>query len=149
MENKQLEVFFKNIQKGLKKFTLDELNDSIDSLVNTDADWERTKGKEIATVIGVICKEFEIEKEVLLYGRSKGKTSEARRYAACILHIEYNLPIRFIAKSVFKLNWHTGVTEAVRYYKSLNMEVKPDREFSERLQSILNKIATKNKNTNV
>jgi len=145
-EKKELEVFFKNIQQGLKKYTLQELNDSIGAIVTNKTDKQKEKKSQINIVVEVICSQFDLTKESLLNGRGKGSIQEARKYAFCILHNDFNLPIRYIAKNVFQLNWHTSVSIAIQYYKSINLDVKSDREFKERLQTIQNKIVEKVKN---
>lgn len=149
LEKRELEVFFKNIQQGLKKYTLQELNDSIGQIVNNKTDKQKDKKQQINIVIDVICGDFTISKESLLKGRGKGTIQEARKFAFCILHNDFNVPIRYIAKKVFQLNWHTSVSIAIQYYKTLNLDVKPDREFMERLQIIKNKIVEKINNKDI
>ena len=84
--------------------------------------------------------EFGVKKDVFIAGRGKRDIHEARRYAFCVLHNQFGLPIRYIAKKVFKLKWHTSVSMVLQYQKSLNLNVKPDREFSEKLTDIQEKI---------
>lgn len=148
-EKRELDVFFKNIRQGLKKYTLQELNDSIGSIVYNKIDKQKEKKRQINTVIEVICNHFDLTKESLLNGRGKGIIQEARKYAFCILHNDFNLPIRYIAKNIFQLNWHTSVSIAIQNYKTLNLDIKPDREFKERLDIIQNKIVERIKNQNI
>ena len=149
VEKRELEVFFKNIQQGLKKYTLQELNDSLGVIVNNKTDKQQDKKQQINIVVEVICSHFDLTKESLLQGRGKGTIQEARKYAFCILHNDFQVPIRYIAKKVFQLNWHTSVSIAIQYYKTLNLDVKPDREFKERLQIIQNKIVDKINNKDI
>ena len=149
VEKRELEVFFKNIQQGLKKYTLQELNDSLGVIVNNKTDKQQDKKQQINIVVEVICSHFDLTKESLLRGRGKGTIQEARKYAFCILHNDFQVPIRYIAKKVFQLNWHTSVSIAIQYYKTLNLDVKPDREFKERLQIIQNKIVDKINNKDI
>jgi len=149
LEKRELEVFFKNIQQGLKKYTLQELNDSLGQIVNNKTDKQKDKKQQISIVVDVICGHFSLSRESLLRGRGKGTIQEARKFAFCILHNDFNVPIRYIAKNVFQLNWHTSVSIAIQYYKTLNLDVKPDREFMERLQIIQNKIVDKINNKDI
>ena len=76
MPNKEeiLELL-KNIQSGLKKFTITELNDAISNIVK-DVNCI-TDGKEIQYVIQEVCKEFSINKNQLVHSKARGVISQA------------------------------------------------------------------------
>lgn len=145
-EKKELEVFFKNIQQGLKKFTLQEINDSFHSLLQNKEDKQKDKQKEIELVLDTVCKEYGITKDFLIKGKAKGFLQEARNVSYCILHIDLGLSIRYIAKNVFFLDWHNSVGIAIKYYKELNLDIVPDKKFKEKLEKVKNKIVLKTKN---
>ncbi|HRH53144.1 MAG TPA: hypothetical protein PLN38_07460 [Chitinophagales bacterium] len=139
-DNKEIEIFFRNIQQGLSKYSLQEINESLEAIINNDEHFVVNSKKRINTVLDVVCDDFKITKHMLLHGRGKGVVQEARVVAFCVLHNDFNLSMRYIALSVFKMNWHTSVSKAIQYYKSLNMQCKPDRLFNEKLVSIKDKI---------
>jgi chromosomal replication initiation ATPase DnaA len=145
-ERKDLQVFFKTLQQGLKKFSLQELNESIEGIVSDKNLRKREQKLKTDCVISEICNEFNVNRAELLKGRGKGQVQVARKYAYCILHHDLELPIRYIAKSVFQHQWHTSVSVVINYSKSLNMMVKTDREFAEKLENLRSRIQEKIKN---
>lgn len=145
-EKKELEVFFKNIQQGLKRFTLGELNESLHSILQNKEDKQKDKQKQIALVLDSVCKEYGIKRDYLIKGKSKGDLQQARNIAYCILHLDLGLSIRYIAKNVFFLEWHNSVGVAIKYHKELNTDIAPDRKFKEKLELIKSGIVSKIKN---
>ena len=142
-EKKELETFFKNIQQSLKKHSLCEINESLQSIGNNNKDTHKERQKDIGLVLDAICKEFKIEKELLIYGKSTKDLQQARNIAYCILHIDLGLPIRYIAKRIFFLNFHNSVGVAIKYHKSLNVNITPDRKFKEKLEIVQKTIVLK------
>jgi hypothetical protein len=100
-------------------------------------------------VIDTICADFKIPRGTFLKGRGKGKVQEARKYAYCILHNDLNLTIRYIAKRVFSLKWHTSVSVVLKYEKTLKTELKPDRLFLENLTRLRQAIKEKINNDTI
>jgi chromosomal replication initiation ATPase DnaA len=142
-EKKELETFFKNVQQSLKKYTLNEINESLQLMANSETNNKKDKDKEISIVLDAICKEYSIEKDILIYGKSKKDLQQARNIAYCILHLDLGLPIRYIAKRIFFLNWHNSVGVAIKYHKSLNVNIAPDRNFKEKLETVQKTIVLK------
>ncbi len=142
-DNKELQLFFKNLAYGLKKYSLQELNENLSSMVTNKAYKDKQKAYYIDCVLSEICQEFNLTKQELVKGRGKGVVQIARKYAYCILHDDFEIPIRHIAKNVFHLNWHTSVSVVIQYKKSLNLDIKPDREFSEKLEALKERILKK------
>jgi chromosomal replication initiation ATPase DnaA len=139
----ELEEFFKNIQNVLKKHSLQELNQSVNDFIANSYKNTRCSPKKIDIVLKVVCEEFDITKDKLIVGRGKGLVQEARKYAFVLLHQELNLTIRYIAKYVFHSKWHTSVAMAIKYYKNINLEVKPDKEFNSKFKELQTKIKAK------
>lgn len=148
-QSRELEIFLRNIQIGLKKYSLSELNESLEAIVTDKNEKLRQRQVKVDLVVNVICKHFDLEKEIFLRGRGKGVIQQARKYAYCILHNDYDLPIRFISNQVFSLKWHTSVSVAIQYAKTLNEDVKPDKEFIQKLKELRNEINIKIKNTTI
>jgi chromosomal replication initiation ATPase DnaA len=145
-EKKELEVFFRNMQQGLKRFTLKELNESLHTLVNNKEDKQKDKQKQIILVLDAVCKDYGITKDYLIKGKAKGDLQQARNIAYCILHLDLGLSIRYIAKNVFYLEWHNSVGVAIKYHKELNTDIAPDKKFKEKLEKIKSGIVAKIKN---
>lgn len=142
-EMRELELLFRNIQQGLRRYSLAELNENIGSLVNGSTEKLRDKQRHINIIIDIICTDFKLQRSTFLKGRGKGKVQEARKYAYCILHEDLNLPIRYIAKSIFSLKWHTSVSVVLKYHKTLREDLKPDRLFMEKLNHLREAIANR------
>lgn len=146
MPNKEeiLELL-KNIQSGLKKFTINELNNAISNIVK-DVNCV-ANDTDIKYVIQEVCKEFSINKNQLLHSKARGIISQAKNVTYCLLHFELNLPLRYISKKVFFLKHHGSVAVAVRNYKKINTAIKPDREFLEKYNKIKNTLKQKQEKT--
>lgn len=139
-DNRELEMFLRNLQQGLRKYGLEAFNESLENIL--DENVHLREGK-INVVLEVVCAEYDLTRKELLTGRGKGRVQQARKYTYCILYNDYNLPMRYIANRVFKLKWHTSVALALAYHKSLNNNLKMDKEFSEELQRLRELIKTK------
>lgn len=137
-EKKALETFFKNVQQNLKNYSLCEINESLEWMSNNDI----YKQKDISMILDVICEDFNIEKETLIYGKTKKELQQARNIAYCILHLDLGVPIRYIAKRIFFLKWHNSVAVAIKYHKSLNVNIAPDRKFKEKMETIQKTISS-------
>jgi len=146
---KELETFLRNIQIGLKRYSLSELNQSIEEIVTDKNEKVKQRKVKVDMVINVICKHFAIDRDVFLNGRGKGVVQQARKLAYCILHNDFDLPIRYISQKVFSLKWHTSVSLAIQYSKTLNVDIKPDKEFMDKLNELRNEINIKIKNTTI
>jgi chromosomal replication initiation ATPase DnaA len=119
---------------------LEGFNQSIESILDENI---YVRDGRIDIVIDVICNHYNLNKREFLSGRGKGKISEARKYAYCILYNEYKLPIRYIASRIFRQKWHTSVSIALSYYRSLNKDLKMDREFMDELDKLIELIKNK------
>jgi chromosomal replication initiation ATPase DnaA len=135
-EKEEVLRLIKSLQKGLKQFTLKEFNEAISSVINPPIENEKNKEKHISLILDLICEEYALTRQELIYGRAKGDVQKARSIAYCILHFSLKLPIRYIANKVFFLKWHNSVGVAIQYYKNLNCEIQPDKEFKDKLEKI-------------
>jgi len=147
MADKQnLAQLFKTLQKALDSHTIPEITEAVSAYLAKKSD----KHEEIHYVLEIICDEFNISRRLLVSSNLRGKITEARNLAYCLLHNELHLPVRYISTSVVPRKTHCGVFNAVSYFKSLNPEVKVDREFKEKYDRMLIKLSEfiKNKNTN-
>jgi chromosomal replication initiation ATPase DnaA len=126
-DKKDIEQLLKNIQEGLKKYTVKELNDAIISFLNKKDD----KSVEIDYVLKIVSEEFNTNVRIIKKQNIRGILQEAKQICYCILHFNLGLSTRYIADRVFG-NWHTSVHTGIRRYKNLNQAIKQDREFQEK-----------------
>lgn len=140
-EKNEIIDLLKNLQSGLKKYTLSEFNDAINVLVKDGKNYANKQ--HIDSIISEVCNEFGVTKNQLVYSNARGNITQAKNMAYCLLYFELNLPIRYISKRIFFKKWHGSVAIAVRVFKKLNTAIKPDREFMEKYQQIQQKIKQK------
>jgi hypothetical protein len=123
-EKKEIELLLKNIQEGLKKYSVKELNEAIISFLNKKED----KSKEIDYVFQIVCEEYNTNTRTLKKNNIRGVLQEGKQIIYCILHFNLGLSTRYIAEKVFS-NWHTSVHTGIRRFKSSDINLKQDREF--------------------
>lgn len=144
-KEKDIEELLKNIQEGLKNYTLKELNEAIVSFFNKKDD----KTQEIYFILEIVSKEFNTNIRTLKKKNVRGDISEAKQLAYCLLHFNLGLSTRYIADKVFN-NWHSVVHQAIVRHKTADVTLKPDREFIERYtllnQKFIENFANENKN---
>lgn len=131
----ELELFLHNIQEGLKKYTIQELNEAIITFLNKKSD----KTIEINYVIGLVCKEFSISKEALKNKNSRGVQIEAKQIAYCLLHLNLGFSLRYISNRIF-FNNHNSVAIGVKRLKNADPKIKIDKEFTDRYKKLENQL---------
>ncbi len=127
-DKEELENLLKNIQEGLKKYSVKELNDAIIHFLGKKHD----KTEEIEHILDIIATDYSISKRTLKTSKARGEIQDAKQIAYCLLHINLGLPIRYIAKRIFMYKWHNSVATGIHRYKRLNLNVKPDRQFKDK-----------------
>jgi chromosomal replication initiation ATPase DnaA len=129
-ENKEIEALLKNIQLGLQKYSVKELNKALQSVLSKSG----SQNNEIQFVLKIVSQKYKISTKTLTTSRARGDIQEARMLAYCLLHYTLGLSIRSIAKDVFN-RWHNSVASALKQYKNLDPErFKIDREFEKKLK---------------
>lgn len=145
-KDKDLEDLLKNIQEGLKKFTIKELNDAIVEFFNKKDD----KTQEIYYILEIVSEEFKTNVRQLKKKNVRGDLSDAKQVCYCLLHFKLGLSTRYISEKVFYSNWHSVVHKAICRYKNANISLKPDREFvdiyNKLSEKFINNFTQKNKN---
>jgi len=131
-DKQQLSELLKNIQKGLEEFDLEELNNSLETLLKSKVD---ETGK-IELIINLVCKEYKINKNVLINSTERGEIQDARRMVICLLFFNTSISIRKLAKFVFNRNYHLFIQKAIKRHRNLNLKVKPDREYIEKYDKL-------------
>lgn len=142
MESKtEIKQLLKNIQNGLKKYTVSELSDGIFHYLNKKDD----KTKEINHVLSVISEHYNTETANITKKYVHGTLGDAKQIFYCILHFELGLSTRFIANRVFKSNSHAHIYRGILRLKNANVLLKPDKEFIDNYNSIKEKCSKKTK----
>lgn len=131
-DKQQLSELLKNIQKGLEEYDLEELNKSLETLLKSKDD----ENGRIELILSLVCKEYNINKNVLINSTERGELQDARRMAICLLFFNTQISIRKLAKFVFNRNYHLFIQKAIKRHRSLNLKVKPDREYIERYDKL-------------
>ena len=134
-DKREVETLLKNIQLGLKKYSVQDLNEAIVIFLNKKND----KSIEIDQVIILVCQEYNISKNTLKNKNARGNLQEAKQIAYCLLHFNLGLSIRHIATKIF-FNWPTSVYIGIKKYKTADKSHRQDKKFIdkyEKLQSTL------------
>lgn len=135
-----LSEFLKNLRKGLKVCDLEELNKSIEGVL------EKIKNDDsvIQDVLNVVCEEYNLLRNELLHSTQRGEVQEARRIAICLMFFNSNISIRKIANGVFNREYHLFIQKAIKRHKTLNVNIKPDKQYKDKYDK-LEKIIKTNK----
>lgn len=128
-KEKDVELLLKNIQEGLNRYTIKELNEAIVTFLNKKDD----KSKEIMFILDIVSQEFQINIRTLKKKNVRGMTSEAKQIAYCLLHFNLGLSTRYISARVFN-NWHSVVHKAILRFKNANPNLKPDKIFLDKYE---------------
>lgn len=142
-ESLQIERLLKNIQQGLKKYSLSELNRALLEALSKRND----KSDEIQYVLKIVSNDYCISEYALKNTKKRGDLHEAKQIAYCLLYFNVGLSIRDIATNVFS-NGHTSVANGVGKLKKANIEHKQDRKFLERYYHLQTKFLTYIQNKN-
>lgn len=134
-QNNEIEKLLKNIQEGLKRYSVKELNQAIISFLNKKED----KLDEIEFILRIVSSEYNISIHTLKKENARGLIQEAKQIAYCLLHFNLGLSTRYIAKRVF-FNWHTSVYSGIKRFKEIDINLKQDREFMEKYQLLNQKM---------
>lgn len=134
-ENKEMEKLLSNIQEGLKKYSVKELNQAIVAVLNKKHD----KTEEIDYILELVSKEHGISVNTLKKSTSRGKIQTAKQLAYCLLHNNLGLSIRHIAERIF-FNWPTSVQTGVKRYRTASSNPQVDKEFMNSYVKLNNKI---------
>lgn len=144
-ENKDFENLLKNIQEGLKLYSVKELNEAILKALNKKHD----KTLEIDYVLTLVCNKYGITVKSLKQKNARGSILEAKQICYCLLNQNLGLSIRYIAEKIF-FNWATSVAIGIKRHKASSgkdlFKNKPFMDNYQELQLELIKFITENKN---
>ena len=135
--SKEVESLLKNIQKGLRLYSVQDLNQAIVKFLNTKND----KSVDINKVMIMVCKEYNITKTSLHSKNARGNLQEAKQICYCLLHFNLGLSIRHISEKIF-FNWPTSVSIGIKKLKTADVKHKQDKKFIERYEKLQNQLIT-------
>jgi len=143
-ENKDIETLLKNIQQGLKHYSIAELNKAIVAVLNKKHD----KREEVDFVLDIVATHFSTSVRALKISKERGKMIDAKQLCYCLLHFELGLTIRYIANTVFD-KWPNSVATGITRFRKANPNIKTDKEFldvySQLQQKLMNYITNEKK----
>jgi len=131
----QLESLLSNIQEGLKKYSIKELNEGIISFLIKKSD----KSMEINYVLEITSQEFVISKSILKSKNLRGIRNEAKQIAFCLLVNNLGLSYRYIGKNIFFCN-HSSVGLAIKKMNQADPNHAIDKNFIEKYKKLENKL---------
>lgn len=140
----ELESLLSNIQEGLKKFTIQELNEAIITFLNKKSD----KSLETNYVLTIVAEEYNLSKQSLRSKRARGTLQEAKQVAYCLLHFNLGFSLRYISQRVF-FNNHNSVAIGVRRLKKADPKIKVDKVFIDKYKKLENKLLENFANLNL
>lgn len=139
----ELESLLQNIQEGLKKFTIKELNEAIITFLNKKSD----KSVETKYVLKIVAEEYKMSVRGLHSKRARGTQQEAKQIAYCLLHHNLGFSFRYIANRVF-FNNHNSVAIGVKKLANADPKLKFDKEFIDKYKKLQEKLLTDFANLN-
>ncbi len=120
----ELEHLFKNIGRGLKKFSAGDLNKAVIAALKNQSD----PSPEIDFVLESVAKHFKISVKALKQTHTRGKLQDAKQISYCLLHFNLGLPINYIAKNVYE-NWPNSVQKGINRLKNMDIHIKSECDF--------------------
>ena len=135
-ENKEIEFLLKNIQKGLSKYSVSELNQALVEFISRKGE----RKEEIDFVKNSVADYYKIPVKTLMKAQIRGVQQDAKQVCYCLLHFDLGLNIRYIAKNVF-FNWPNSVNTGIRRFNFLSPNIKKDKEFLSAYRNVQQKLA--------
>lgn len=140
----ELESLLQNIQEGLKKYTIQELNEAIITFLNKKSD----KSIETNYVLTIVAEDYNLSKNSLRSKRARGIQQEAKQIAYCLLHFNLGFSLRYISQRVF-FNNHNSVAIGVRRLKHADPNHKVDKVFIDKYKKLESKLLNNFANLNL
>lgn len=131
-DKKEVEILLHNIQEGLKRHSIEELNEAIIHFLNK----KENKSEAIDYLFNIVSKEYNTNSLTLKKQNIRGELQEAKQIIYCVLHYNLGFSIRYIAKRIFFSKWHASVYTGINKLKNFDANIKQDREFMQRYEKI-------------
>jgi chromosomal replication initiation ATPase DnaA len=131
---KEVELLLENLQKGVAKYSIKQVNDTLVGLINGGDDLIDID----KVVIQEVAKHYNLSPATLLNSKARKNITDARHIAYNILHHHYGLSIRDIAN---RFNcWHSAVHIGIKRYENLDTNLEMDRIFTDKYSIILDNV---------
>lgn len=112
-EHKEVENLLKNLQLGLQRYSISELNEAIVSVLKN----KRSQRPDINYVLQIVADRYKISTKTLTNSKARGRIQDARMLAYCLLHYTIGCSTRFIASKFNRTN--NAVGRVLKMYKAL------------------------------
>jgi chromosomal replication initiation ATPase DnaA len=145
LQETQIQMLLKSIVRFLKSNPVPELTEMILTSINKRDDIHSSE----KYILDLVCETYKVSNRALIYGKSNRTLTKPRQVAFCLLYFTLGLSIRYIAKDIFKLRHHSAVGDAIKRYKNLDTNIKPDREFKKSIEILRDKIVEKMQNQSI
>jgi len=138
MENQKNELseLFKNIQNGLKQYSVNEFNHIICRVLKTKSRFEKID--EVNYIVAIVCEHYKLSKRNFMTARLGGNTTEARQIASCLFHFKLGLSQRHIAH-YYSVSPRI-VNVAIKKHRTLDTTIKWDKEFKDTYEMLERKL---------
>lgn len=139
-DGKDIGKLLKNIQEGLQRFSVQELNKAITSYIKKRSIADM--GNIIEYALKLVCDEYDISRRSLMSNNKKRATQDAKRIAYTLLHDELGLTIRYIASNVFSCYPNT-VVSGISKLKSADANIKHEKVWLDKYFKLRKKMTDK------
>lgn len=124
--------FIKNISVGLKQHSVKELTVALKQVL------KGSNSSELEFVTQVVCSHYNISLKTFKTEKTHGNRTDARHVAFCILFFQFGLSQSSISRS-YTVSRGT-IQIALRRFRSANINIKADREFTEAYECVSKKV---------
>jgi len=98
------------------------------------------KWDETEFILNSVCEHYKVSKKALKYSPARGNLQEARTMCYCLLHRELGLSMRYVAFRIFELEQHSTVNNAIMKFRTLNTDLKHEKEYRETYEMFQKKL---------
>lgn len=139
LQDSEIQQLLKNIVEVLKHYTVPEFNNFLVTAINKKEDTHYAE----KYILELVCETYKISFNALVYSKSNPNVTKPRQVAFCLLHYTLGLSTRYIAKTIFHFKYHNTVGSAIKMYKNLDTNIKPDRELIESIEMLRERVMKK------
>ncbi len=124
MEQNEVSHLFKNLHQVLKTHGVAALNHAIIAFMNN----KDAKKDKINLTLSMVCNEFNISSDVLMFKNVRGQVQDAKQISYCLLNQCLKLSHRYIAFRIFH-NQPTSVFNGIKRLRNCEENRNQDKQF--------------------
>ena len=143
LEESEIQHLLKNLMEVLQLYTVPEFNNFLITAINKKGDTHSAE----KYILELVCETYKISYRALVFSKSNQNVTIPRQVAFCLLHYTLGLSTRYIAKTIFHFEHHSTVGSAIKMYKNLNPNLKPDKELMQSIDALREKVVAKMQKT--